>query len=55
VLILAVNATIRADNHSGLPYYEKMGFTTYKIVEAAPLKNGTPVDRICKKYSFAKE
>lgn len=46
----AINATIRADNVSGLGYYGKMGFETYKVVEAVPLKDGTLVDRVKKKY-----
>ncbi|WP_216825408.1 GNAT family N-acetyltransferase [Kiloniella sp. EL199] len=45
-----INATIRADNSSGLRYYEKMGFTTYKTTKAVPLKDGTLVDRFSKSY-----
>ena len=48
--IIAINATIRADNYSGLPYYEKMGFKTYTVASGVPLKNGMPVDRISKNY-----
>jgi L-amino acid N-acyltransferase YncA len=48
--IVAINATIRADNASGIPYYEKMGFATYRTAKAVPLKDGTPVDRVSKKY-----
>lgn len=47
---VAINATIRADNHSGIPYYEKMGFKTYKVARGVPLKSGKPVDRISKNY-----
>ncbi|MGV3553221.1 N-acetyltransferase family protein [Rhizobium sp.] len=47
-----INATIRADNVSGLGYYGKMGFETYTIVEAVPLSDGTLVDRIKKKYAL---
>ena len=46
----AINATIRADNAPGLGYYSKMGFADYAIAEAVPLMDGTPVDRISKKY-----
>ena len=46
----AINATIRADNVSGLGYYSKMGFIDYAVAEAVPLRDGTPVDRISKKY-----
>src|SRR5271154_86747 len=47
-----INATIRADNYAGIPFYEKMGFKTYDIAKAVPLKDGTPVDRVSKKYSL---
>ncbi len=50
--LVAINATIRADNTSGLGYYSKMGFVTYAVAEAVPLMDGTPVDRISKKYLF---
>lgn len=46
---IAINATIRADNHGGLAYYEKMGFRTYDTLQAVPLNDGTPVDRIQKR------
>ncbi|MFT5502662.1 MAG: L-amino acid N-acyltransferase YncA [Gammaproteobacteria bacterium] len=45
----AINATIRADNVSGLAYYSKMGFIDYTIDRAAALSDGAPVDRISKK------
>jgi hypothetical protein len=48
--LIAINAEIRADNRGGLAYYDKMGFATYRIAEAIPLRDGTPVDRICKRY-----
>ena len=48
--LVAINATIRADNYAGIPYYEKMGFQTYGIAEAVPLLDGTPVDRVSKVY-----
>jgi hypothetical protein len=46
----AINATIRADNISGLSYYSKMGFVDYYVDNAVPLSDGTPVDRISKKF-----
>ncbi|MFK8081200.1 MAG: N-acetyltransferase family protein [Granulosicoccus sp.] len=45
-----INATIRADNQSGLAYYTKMGFVDYHTDKAVPLNDGTPVDRISKRY-----
>ena len=48
--LTAINATIRADNAPGLGYYSKMGFVDYAVAEAVPLSDGTPVDRISKKY-----
>ena len=48
--ILAINATIRADNASGIPYYEKMGFQTWSLAPAVPLNDGTPIDRVSKVY-----
>ncbi len=50
--LVALNATIRADNASGLPFYEKLGFQTYDVAKAIPLKDGTPVDRLRKRYSL---
>ncbi len=46
-----INATIRADNTSGLSYYSKMGFKDYSIAKKIPLQNGTPVDRISKYFT----
>ena len=48
--LVAINATIRADNYSGIPYYEKMGFKTYSVAHGVPLNDGTPVDRVSKSY-----
>ncbi|MGR9138917.1 GNAT family N-acetyltransferase [Rhizobium leguminosarum] len=45
-----INATIRADNVSGLGYYAKMGFETYDRLVQIPLQDGTPVDRIKKRF-----
>ncbi|NLS05551.1 GNAT family N-acetyltransferase [Rhizobium sp. P32RR-XVIII] len=49
-----INATIRADNTGGLAYYEKMGFRTYRTLENIPLRDGTLVDRIQKRYPVKK-
>jgi GNAT superfamily N-acetyltransferase len=48
--VAAINAAIRADNRGGLAFYEKMGFRTYRVYQAVPLLDGTPVDRIFKSY-----
>jgi L-amino acid N-acyltransferase YncA len=45
-----INATIRADNVSGLAYYEKMGFETYDRIPQVPLQDGTLVDRVKKRF-----
>jgi putative intracellular protease/amidase len=50
--VVAINAAIRADNQSGLAYYEKMGFRNYQIVKGVPLRDGTPVDRIFKCHAM---
>ena len=48
--LLAINATIRADNHGGLAYYGKMGFEPRSVAKDVPLMDGTLVDRISKTY-----
>lgn len=48
--LVAINATIRADNESGLGYYGRMGFEDYAVAKAVPLKDGTPVDRISTRF-----
>ncbi|ULR42371.1 GNAT family N-acetyltransferase [Rhizobium sp. K102] len=45
-----INATIRADNVGGLAYYAKMGFQLYDRLAQVPLLDGTPVDRIKKRF-----
>lgn len=45
-----INATIRADNVSGLAYYTAMGFEDYDRKVAVPLLDGTPVDRVKKRF-----
>ncbi|MEX0759296.1 MAG: GNAT family N-acetyltransferase [Tistlia sp.] len=48
--VTTINATIRADNHGGLAYYSKMGFEDHAVARGVPLADGTPVDRISKRY-----
>ncbi len=50
----AINATIRADNRQGLSYYDKMGFLDYSVAYGVPLRDGTPVDRISKRFELRK-
>lgn len=49
---LYIDATIRADNASGLRFYSAMGFTDYDIIRAAPLRDGRLVDRIRKRFDL---
>ena len=48
--LVAINATIRADNAGGLVYYRKMGFEDYAVEKDVPLGDGTPVDRISRRF-----
>jgi len=50
--IECINATIRADNVSGLGYYSKMGFEDYSVEKVVPLQDGTLVDSISKKIQL---
>ena len=45
-------ATIRADNKPGLGYYSRIGFVDHEVHKGVPLKDGTPVDRISKRYAL---
>ena len=47
--VVAIDATIRADNIGGLKYYGGLGFTDYAEIPNLPLRDGTPVTRIRKK------
>lgn len=47
--LVALNATIRADNVPGLGYYAAMGFQDYDVSRAVPLGDGRPVDRLHKR------
>ena len=48
--LAAINAEIRADNSGGLTFYGKMGFEDYRVDAGRPLKDGTPMDRMHKRY-----
>jgi L-amino acid N-acyltransferase YncA len=48
----AINATIRADNAGGLAFYGKQGFHDHSITPAVPLKDGTPIDRVHKRFAL---
>ena len=50
--LTAINATIRADNAGGLAFYSRQGFRDHSVAKAVPLSDGTPVDRISKRYSL---
>ncbi|WP_171099297.1 GNAT family N-acetyltransferase [Ruegeria sp. HKCCD7255] len=50
-----LNATIRADNVLGLSYYDKMGFVDYSVRYGVKLRDGTPVNRISKRFDLRKE
>ncbi|MEX0367993.1 MAG: N-acetyltransferase family protein [Ruegeria sp.] len=51
----SINATIRADNVPGLGYYSRMGFQEHSVAHGVPLRDGTPVDRISKRYDLKGE
>ncbi len=48
-----IDATIRADNASGLAYYKAMGFTDWDVLRDVPLSDGRVVDRIRKRFDLA--
>ena len=50
--LTAINATIRADNIGGLAFYSQLGFLDHSISRAVPLRDGTPVDRISKRFNL---
>ncbi|SEP61531.1 L-amino acid N-acyltransferase YncA [Loktanella sp. DSM 29012] len=47
-----IDATIRADNDSGLRYYAAMGFVDFDRLIDVPLRDGTRVDRIRKRFDL---
>ncbi len=48
-----INASIRADNASGLAYYSRMGFETYLVEDGDPHAQGHVFKRIHKKLTLA--
>jgi GNAT superfamily N-acetyltransferase len=48
----AINATIRADNAGGLGFYARQGFVDHSVTLAVALADGTPVDRVHKRYAL---
>jgi ribosomal protein S18 acetylase RimI-like enzyme len=48
----AIDATIRADNVAGLRYYSGLGFQDYHRLVDIPLRDGTRVDRIRKRFDL---
>ena len=51
----AINATIRGDNTGGQAFYTKLGFTDHGITRGVPLADGTPVDRVHKRFSLIEQ
>ena len=49
---VAIDATIRADNASGLRFYAALGFQDFAVVKDVPLRDGTIVDRVRKVYTL---
>lgn len=47
-----INATIRADNTSGLTYYGKMGFIDWHIDADGALSDGTVTGKISKRFDL---
>ncbi len=47
-----INAAIRADNQSGLTYYQSQGFRDWKHVNNVALADGTIVSKIYKRYDL---
>ena len=48
-----IDATIRADNVSGLRYYTELGFVDYNRVPNKPLADGRKIDRIQKRFDIS--
>lgn len=48
----AINATIRGDNTGGLTFYTKQGFIDHAVNNGVPLADGTPVDRVHKRFAL---
>lgn len=51
--VLAIDATIRADNAAGLGFYSRLGFQDNTRLKDVPLSNGVKMDRIRKIYRLS--
>lgn len=51
--VVAVDATIRTDNISGLAYYSGLGFADYSSIDGLELSDGSIVDKIRKRFDIA--
>jgi len=47
-----INANIRADNESGLTYYQSRGFRDWKRVKKVEIAPGVTVDKVFKRYDL---
>ena len=47
-----INANIRADNESGLTYYQSRGFEDYGKIEGYRMADGRVVDKILKRFDL---
>ncbi|MGZ9809166.1 N-acetyltransferase family protein [Pseudoroseicyclus sp. H15] len=50
--VQTIDATIRADNSGGLAYYSALGFEDYDVLPAVPLRDGSIVDRVRKRFDL---
>ncbi len=50
--VVAIDATIRADNALGLAYYSRMGFADHAVIKDVPLRDGTKIDRVQKVFTI---
>jgi len=50
--VKTIDATIRADNISGLAFYGRMQFRDYAHLKEIPLRDGTRVDRVRKRFDL---
>lgn len=50
--VAVIDATIRADNVPGLRYYGGLGFVDYDRLIDVPLRDGTLVDRVRKRFDL---
>ena len=50
--LAAIDATIRSDNIGDLAYYQRMGFRDWSVSKGVPLADGTPIDRVTKRFAI---